>query len=250
MLEGQVAIITGAANGIGRGVAIEMAKMGADVVIADIDEAGSRKTQTLVEQYNHKSLVIPTDVRDDEQNTLLVDKVLAEFGKIDILVNNAGINTNGGILEISHQGALDVFKTNLLGPFFLTQRVAKEMVERDIRGSILFTSSIHSQTTQLHPAYSSSKAALEMFIRDTALELAQYGVRVNGIAPGAIAIRGQVDRTNTDVPLGYSGEPADIGKAMVFLASDMGKYITGQTLVVDGGLSLVHLYYLKGKKPQ
>lgn len=243
LLENKVAVITGAAKGIGRGIAIEMAKEGASIAIADIDKVGSRTTEAKIKQLGGNVLVIATDVSNSQQNDRLVDETLKEFGGIDILVNNAGINTEGGILEITRKGALDVLNTNLIGPFFLTQRVVKEMVARNIKGSILFTSSVHGQITQLHPAYVASKAALEMYVRDTALDLARYGIRVNAVAPGAIAIREETDRTNPDVPLGYSGTPVDIANAMIFLASDKGSYITGQTLIVDGGFSLAHIYY-------
>ncbi|MCH7641539.1 SDR family oxidoreductase, partial [Patescibacteria group bacterium] len=159
------------------------------------------------------------------------------------LVNNVGVNAEGGILDTTNQGALRVFNTNLIGPFFLTQRVAKEMVERKIRGSILFTSSVHGKITQLRPAYTATKAALEMLVCDIALELAEYGIRVNAVAPGAIAIRGEKDKATRHVPLGYRGVPQDIANAMVFLASEKGSYITGQTLTVDGGFSLAHTHY-------
>lgn len=243
LLAQRVVIVTGAAKGIGKGITIEMARQGANVVIADIDERGSHKTEELIHNLGVTALVLKTDVSDVDQNNRLVDSTLKEFGKVNILVNNAGVNAEGGILETTNQGALSVFNTNLVGPFFLTQRVAKEMVERKIKGSILFTSSVHGQITQLRPAYTATKAALEMFVRDIALELAEYGIRVNAVAPGAIAIRGEKDRTSPAVPLGYSGVPQDIANAMVFLASEKGSYITGQTLTVDGGFSLAHTHY-------
>ncbi len=246
-LSEKIALITGAANGIGREIAVEMAKEGANIVIADIDEKGSHETQELLQKYKRDVLIVTTDVENEEQNSKLVDTTLNKFGRIDILVNNAGINTRGGIIEISREDALHVLNTNLIGPFFLTQRVAREMVHSKVRGSILFTSSIHSHVTQLHPAYTVSKAALEMFVRDIALELSEHGIRVNAVAPGGIAIRGEEDRALSIIPLGYRGIPRDIANAMVFLASEKASYITGQTLVVDGGLSLAHQYYWTAK---
>ncbi len=243
LLENQVAIITGAAKGIGRGIAIEMAREGAYVVIADIDEEGSKTTRKLVEEFGRDAFILPTDVSNEEHNNRLVDDTLKQFGKIDILVNNAGINIGGSFLEITREAAMSVLKTNLLGPFFLTQQVAREMVRRKTGGCILFTSSIHGQIPHLHPAYTVSKAALDMFVRDTALELAEYGIRVNAVAPGAIAMREEMDRIFPLVPLGSRGTPTDIANAMVFLASVRAGYITGQTIVVDGGLSLAHRHY-------
>jgi glucose 1-dehydrogenase len=186
ILENQVAIVTGAAKGIGRGIALQMAQEGAHVVIVDIDEEGAQETAGQLQPFDRKSLVVPADVSNEEHNERLVDSTLSQFGTVDILVNNAGANTEGGLLEMSREGIYIVLNTNLVGPFFLTRRVAKEMVKRKIRGSILFTSSIHGQIKQLHPAYTASKAALEMFVRDIALELAEHGIRVNAVTPGAI----------------------------------------------------------------
>ncbi len=243
LLENRIVIITGAAKGIGRGIAIEMAREGAQVVLADIDVEGSQTTRELVQEFGREALIVPTDVKSEEQNDRLVDDTLKHFGKIDILVNNAGINVGGSFLEITREAAIGVLKTNLLGPFFLTQRVAREMIQRKKGGCILFTSSIHGQIPQLHPAYTTSKAAIDMFVRDTALELAEHGIRVNAVAPGAIAIREETDRMFPLVPLGCRGTPTDIAYAMVFLASARASYITGQTIVVDGGLSLAHRHY-------
>lgn len=243
LLEHQIAIVTGGANGIGRGIALGMAKEGADIVIADIDEINSQKTAEKIRELGRKVLVISTDVSSNEDNNKLVKATIAEFGKVDILVNNAGINTKGGIVDITKEGALSVFNTNLIGPFFLTQKVIKEMINKKIKGCILFTSSVHSHITQLHPAYVATKAALEMVVKDIALELASYGIRVNAVAPGAIAIKGEKDRTNPHVPLGYSGLPEDVANAMIFLASGKSNYVTGQTLVVDGGFSLAHTWH-------
>lgn len=243
ILANQVAIVTGGANGIGRGIALEMAREGAYVVIADIDDRGSKVTEKMIKSYGGKVLLVHTDVSSDIENDNLVDETLKEFGRVNILVNNTGINIGGGIIDISREDARTVINTNLVGPFFLTQRVVHELIKLKIKGNILFTSSVHGQITQLHPAYSATKAALEMFVRDVALELAQFGIRVNAVAPGAIEVRGKNDRANKHVPLGYSGIPKDIANAMVFIVSDKGSYITGQTLIVDGGFSLAHTHY-------
>ena len=242
-LSSKVAIVTGSASGIGRGVAVEMAKAGAKIVIADINNKGAEETHELITQVGGDSKVVITDVSNHQQNTALVNEALAIYGQIDILINNAGINTEGGILDINRDEAISVLQTNFIGPFFLTQRVVQEMKSRNIKGCILFTSSVHGQVTQLHPAYTSSKAAIEMFVKDIALELAPFGIRVNAVAPGAIAVRGEADRSNKHVPMGYSGTPEDIANAMIFLASDKGSYITGQSLTVDGGFSLAHTWY-------
>lgn len=249
LLEDKVVMVTGAAKGIGRGIAIGMVREGAHVVLVDIDNEGLEETYRRIGHIKGNASLYVSDVSILEQNDRLVDTIMKRHGKIDILVNNAGINAASGILEITREDALSVLNTNLIGPFFLTQRVVQEMVKRGIKGSVLFTSSTHSHIAQLHPAYTASKAAIEMFVKDIALELAEYAIRVNAVAPGAIAVREEQDRTNIHVPLGYSGIPEDIANAMIFLASNRGSYITGQTLVVDGGFSLAHTHYWikKGK---
>lgn len=247
LLQNLTAIITGAAKGIGRGIALEMAREGADIIIADIDEKYASETKKKVEKLGRRAVFIKTDVKSYTDNQNLIDKTISIFGKIDILVNNAGIGTEHGLLRSSRKETSDVFKTNLTGPFFLTQNVAAEMIKSKTKGNILFTSSTHSHITRLDPAYSASKAAIEMFVKDAALELAEYGIRINAIAPGIVAISGEENTKNPHVPMGYSCVPEDIGKAMVFLASENACFITGQTLTVDGGFSLAHLHYWKIK---
>jgi NAD(P)-dependent dehydrogenase (short-subunit alcohol dehydrogenase family) len=245
LLDQQTAIVTGAAKGIGRGIALEMAQEGADLVLADVDEEGMAETEKRITALGRACLSVLTNVQDIGQTHQLVSATLQQFGKIDILVNNAGINTPapGQFLHISADAYDRVLQTNLKGPFFLTQCVAEEMIKSKTRGSILFTSSTHAHITCLQPAYSASKAAIDMLVREIALDLAEYGIRVNAVAPGWIDVREMTDRTNSFIPLGYTGGPEDIAHAMVFLASKYASYITGQTLTVDGGFSLLHLQY-------
>jgi NAD(P)-dependent dehydrogenase (short-subunit alcohol dehydrogenase family) len=245
LLAQQIAIITGAAKGIGRGIAVEMAQEGADVVLADIDEEGMNETKRIISAHGRRCLSVHTNIQEIEQGRRLVDTVLQQFGKVDILVNNAGVNTSGArhILEISPEAYDRVLHINLRGPFFLSQYMAQKMIESKTRGSLLFTSSTHARVISMQPAYSASKAALEMFVREAALEMAEYGIRVNAVAPGWIAVRGEAERTNPFIPLGYTGDPRDIAQAMVFLASRHASYITGQILTVDGGFSLTHSHY-------
>jgi len=250
LLQNRIAVVTGAANGIGQGIALAMAEEGAFVVIADTDIEGSRTTKLAIEQFEGQSLTVSTDIRDEMSCHHLVETTLTHFGRIDILVNNAGIGIHeqSGILDMPHAKGMQVFQTNLIGPLFLTQRVAQEMVRRQTQGILLFTTSIHANVTYLDPAYTATKAALEMVVRDVAVELAEYGIRVNAIAPGAIETHGGQDRSYSFVPLGYKGTPRDVANAMVFLASEKASYITGQTLIVDGGLSLAHEAYLDKKQ--
>lgn len=245
LLHQQVAIVTGSAKGIGRGIATEMAQEGASIVIADIDEAGMDETEQLITATGGTCLKVYSDMQNAEQRQHLVEATLQHFGTIDILVNNAGINTPGArsFLDILPETYDSVLQTNTKGSFFLAQLVAREMVQRKIEGTILFTSSTHARIISMQPAYSASKAAIEMLVREMALELAEHGIRVNAVAPGWIKVRETTHMDNPFIPLGRTGLPEDIARAMVFLASPYASYITGQTLTVDGGFSLTHTSY-------
>ncbi len=246
-LDNKIALVTGAAKGIGRGIALEMAKAGATVVLADIDDASLLQTERAFVNEGYSCAAQNSDVSSREQNDSLVDSILEKYGRIDILVNNAGYYQDMPLLDGNFADVQKIFLTNIIGPYFLTQRVAREMISQKTHGSILFTSSTHARVTIMRPAYSSSKAAVEMFVRETALELAEFGIRVNAVAPGAIDIWAMENRRSEHVPMGHLGTPEDIGHAMVYLASDKALYITGQTLTVDGAFSLAHTHYW-GKK--
>jgi NAD(P)-dependent dehydrogenase (short-subunit alcohol dehydrogenase family) len=245
LLRQQIAIVTGAAQGIGRAIAIEMARAGAEVILADVDEEPMRETEREIVALGRTCLCVLVDVREHSQIQRLVDETLQRFGRIDILVNNAGINTPHPqrFLQVTPEAYDRVLQTNLRGSFFLAQRVAQEMIARNIHGSILFTSSTHARVISMQPPYAASKAGIEMLVREMAVDLAEHGIRVNAVAPGWIAVRGATARENPFVPLGRTGEPINIAHAMVFLASEYASYITGQTLTVDGGFSLTHMHY-------
>jgi NAD(P)-dependent dehydrogenase (short-subunit alcohol dehydrogenase family) len=244
-LAGQVAIITGGANGIGRGIAFGLAASGANIVIADIDSSAGVKTKEEIEKTGRQCLFVITDVRKDENLDQLVEYTLSNFGRIDILVNNAGINAAGGLLGVSREDLRSVFETDLIGPFILTQRVAREMINLGIKGRMVFISSIHSVVAHYHPHYSAAKIGLERLVQDAALELAPYGIRVNGIRPGGIQIRGDMqpgspEIESPEVPLeNRRGLPAEIADLVNFLVTKPSRYITGAIITIDGGLSLL-----------
>jgi NAD(P)-dependent dehydrogenase (short-subunit alcohol dehydrogenase family) len=244
-LDREVAIITGAANGIGRGIALAFAAAGANIVVADIDTRSGAGTVREIEKKGRKCLLVETDVRKDADLDCLVDETLNQFGRIDILVNNAGINAPGGLLGFSREDLRSVFDTGLIGPFILTQRVAREMVRLRIPGRMICISSIHSVVANYHPYYSAAKIGIERLVVDAALELGPYGIRVNGIRPGGIQIRGEMaldspEITSPEVPLGERrGLPDEIASLALFLVSDSSRYITGTTVTIDGGLSLL-----------
>ncbi|MDQ3239777.1 MAG: SDR family oxidoreductase [bacterium] len=246
-LENKIVIVTGAARGVGRGIASEMLRAGATVILVDMSGETLEDTTKFFSSQKLNVYSYICDITHQEENNKLVDWVLSKFGRIDVLVNNAGIAEKNNFLDVTFDEVMSVHMTNFIGPFFLTQRVVKTMIEGNIEGSILFTSSTHSRIIFTKSAYSSSKAALEMFIKECGLELSKHGIRVNGVAPGAIDTWGMDDRKSEMVPLGYLGAPEDVGKAMTFLASDNASYITGEILVVDGAFSLAHTHYWKAK---
>jgi len=244
-LLGEVAIITGAANGIGRGIALAFAEAGADIVVADIDTRAGAVTVSNITEKGRKGLLVETDIRKDADLDRLVEKTLDQFGRIDILVNNAGINAPGGLLGVSREDLHSVFDTDLIGPFILTQRVAREMVRLHIAGRVICISSIHSVVAHYHPYYSAAKIGIERLVIDAALELAPFSIRVNGIRPGGIQIRGEIaldspEIVSPEVPLGKRrGLPDEIASLALFLVSNRARYITGTTVTIDGGLSLL-----------
>jgi glucose 1-dehydrogenase len=242
-LSGQVALITGAARGIGRGIALCFAEAGADIVIADIDAAQMQITVQEVERRGRRALAVLTDVRRESDIDRVVDATLQAFACLDILVNNAGINAPGGFLGVTREDVRSVFDTDVIGPFFLSQRAAREMIRLGIRGRILCVSSIHSVVPAFCPHYSASKAGIERLVIDMALELAPHGIRCNGIRPGGIDTRPDVtlaspEIADPDVPLeerrGLTREVADLA---LFLVTEQSRYITGETVTIDGALS-------------
>ncbi len=246
-LAGQVAVITGAAKGIGRGIAITFAKAGADIVIADIDAAEMPVTVAQVQATGRRALALQADMRREEDIDLIVDETLRAFGRLDILVNDAGINAPGGFLGVSREDIRSVFNTDLIGPFMLSQRAAREMIRMGIEGRIVCISSIHSVVPAYCPHYSAAKIGLEQLVVDMSLELAPYGIRANAIRPGGISIRGRTelgspDILNPHVPFeGRHGVPSEVGELALFLVTDKSRYITGTTVTIDGALS--HMSY-------
>ncbi|MDD5068301.1 MAG: SDR family NAD(P)-dependent oxidoreductase [Candidatus Pacebacteria bacterium] len=244
MLRDKVVIITGSAQGIGKGIALQMAEAGATLVLADINAEKLEKTARELEKVCKNILPFQMDIQNDKETRLLVEETLTRYGRIDVLVNNVGITPPQGVFGTSTEEARKIFDINAISPFLLAKNVAKMMIEKKIRGSILFTSSVHGKITRGRPFYSATKAAVDMFVKDFALEVAEFGIRVNAVAPGLTEKEGE-DNTglNQYVPIGRPGTPKDIGDAMVFLVSEKASFITGQVLSVDGGFSLPHTWY-------
>jgi NAD(P)-dependent dehydrogenase (short-subunit alcohol dehydrogenase family) len=225
-LLGKVALITGGARGIGRAIALTLAGEGARVMINDLDrrEAGEAVLREIRDRGGEAEMVL-ADVGDYAQAERLVSATVEQFGGIDILVNNAGLVSRQPILEISLEDWDRVVHTNFYGCFHCSRLVGRHMVARGRGGKMVNISSIHGRVAKANMGpYCSTKAAIDMFSKQLAVELAPHRINVNVVAPGTIS-------TDINVPLYKSTKPADIA----FLASDAARYITGAVLYVDGG---------------
>lgn len=244
LLDGRKALVTGAGRNIGRAIAFEMAAQGATVNFTDREEALVSKLGAELEKFGRGSRGFVSDIRDEEAIELLCSTLEREKADIDLLVNNVGTEGagfRGDVDPLDRRNMLDVFHTNLLGPAELTRRVANAMIRDGRHGSVLFLSSIHQWGIRGIPAYSASKGAIGMLVRELAVEWAPKGIRVNGIAPGYVALdrKGKPAR-HPFTPLHKTAvDPRHIGRAAVYLASDyFSRHTTGSVLKIDGGLSL------------
>jgi NAD(P)-dependent dehydrogenase (short-subunit alcohol dehydrogenase family) len=250
-LKDRVAIVTGGSSGIGRGIALAFAREGARVVVADVREEPLRgkyhetdvSTPTVKEvgRLGGEGLFIREDVSDEHAAETVIEQTVARFGGLDILVNNAGIHVPGGSQDLSLEDWDRVVRLNLRAVFVLT-KLAIPHLRRSRHGRIIHVASVHAYGGGAGPAYAPAKAAVVNMARDTALEVGRDGITVNAICPGYIetAIQDyltpeQIDACRARTPLPRLGRPSDIAHAAVFLASDEAEWITGTSLVVDGG---------------
>ncbi|PQJ74484.1 3-oxoacyl-[acyl-carrier-protein] reductase [Polaribacter gangjinensis] len=244
LLENKTAIITGATRGIGRGIAIEFAKQGANVVFtysSSVDAATALENE--LKSFGVSAKGYQSNAANFDAAQELVNNVLAEFGTVDILVNNAGITKDNLLMRISEQDFDSVIEINLKSVFNLTKAVIRPMMKQR-SGSIINMSSVVGLKGNAGQAnYAASKAGIIGFSKSVALELGSRNVRSNVIAPGFIEteMTDKLDEKTVQgwrdsIPLKRGGQPEDIANACVFLASDMSSYITGQTLSVDGGM--------------
>ena len=246
-LSGKVALVTGGSRGIGRAIAIGLATFGADVAVTSRKLPDLEEVAAEIRGLGRRSMAVATHVgRMDEINSL-VPKVKEELGRIDVLVNNAGTNpTMDQAMDIEERAWDSIMNLNLKGLFFVSQAVARLMKEQG-GGKIINVASVAGLTPDILPVYSISKTGVIMATKVMAQQWAQYGIRVNAIAPGLTRTRfSQALWDNPDIlqgammltPLRRVGEPDEMVGATVFLASDASSYVTGHVLVIDGGTSI------------
>jgi len=244
-LNGKIAIVTGAGHGIGKEIALNLARSGAEVVVTDVSdkifEVGKE-----IESVGSKAFPVKCDVTDAKEAVAIEDKVLGKYERIDILVNNAGIYPQKSFLEMTNEDWNKVISINLNGAFHCTKAVIPKMVEQKY-GKIVNIASIAGAVIGYMNLthYSASKAGIVGFTKSLALEMAQYKINVNAIAPGPIDIGGipagseMVQQIIKTIPIGRMGLPIDIANLVVFLASDESSFITGQCIVCDGGSTIL-----------
>ncbi|MFB6130276.1 MAG: SDR family NAD(P)-dependent oxidoreductase [Salinigranum sp.] len=243
-------VVTGASSGIGRAIAFAFADAGATVFNASRrPEAKDADVPTheAIRDRGGTARYLPVDVADPAELEATIEAA-REFGGVDVMVNNAGIYVDSPLLETTPAELDALYEANVRGVLFGTQAAAKDMIERGVAGSVVNLASISSNLSQFgHVPYDATKGAVRMLTRGAALELAEYGIRVNATAPGQIAteilegwseeaVRGaEADDFLKPVPLGRAGFPEDVARATLFLASDDASYVTGELLHVDGG---------------
>jgi glucose 1-dehydrogenase len=244
MKKARKALVTGGSRGIGRGIAIELAKAGYDLTIGHWhDEEEAEKTAARIRlERGRKCTILTGDLANSETTVQMVEAALHAMGQIDLLVNNAGVFHFHSILDMPDEALNRLFHVNFRAPLLMMREVSRHMIEAGIKGCILNVTSSKSERAYPGDAvYGGLKAGLKRATESAALDLAPYGIRVNCIAPGAM-VRDEgdspADELGRKIPLGRRGTPEDIGHIAVWLASDQAAYMTGISVRADGGLIL------------
>lgn len=255
-LAGQKALVTGANSGIGEGVAIALGQAGADVVVnyVDGDDAAERVVAT-IRQFGVNAFAHKADVSSEDQVAGMFERAIGEFGTIDILVNNAGLQRDSAFARMTLDQWNKVLDVNLTGQFLCSRAAVREFLRRGVvpavsraAGKIISMSSVHQRIPWAgHANYATSKGGIKLLMESMAQEFAPKRIRVNGIAPGAIKTPintsawdtpAALENLLTLIPYGRIGQPEDVARAAVWLASDDSDYVVGATLFVDGGMTL------------
>ncbi|MGY3238494.1 NAD(P)-dependent dehydrogenase (short-subunit alcohol dehydrogenase family) [Bradyrhizobium sp. USDA 4472] len=257
-LNNRVALVTGGARGIGFAISKALAREGARIVIADLNLNGAKAAANSLEHADRDHLGLRVDVADQGSVSELMDEMVRRCGGIDILINNAGIGGNTPFLDIKLEDWQRMISINLTGAFIVAQSVSRQMVKQGRGGKIINIASLSGQRGgNGRGAYGAAKAGLELLTKVMAVELAQYRINVNNIAPGAIET--EMAKTAHDpatrrayeylIPMSRYGTPEEIADAAVFLSSDESRYVHGHTLNVDGGFREAGLMFGPDKTP-
>jgi 3-oxoacyl-[acyl-carrier protein] reductase len=242
-LKDKVSLVTGGASGIGKEIALTLARQGSDIAICDINEESLAKAKSDIEALSRACITVKVDVGDHAACEDTVNKTLDKYGRVDILINNAGITRDGLLMRMKEEDWDIVLRVNLKGAFNFTKSVSRPMIKQRYGRIINIASIIGIMGNAGQANYAASKAGLIGLTKSTAKELASRGITVNAIAPGFISTP-MTDKLSDDqkaamlkmIPLNLLGSPSDVANLALFLASDKASYITGEVIKVDGGM--------------
>jgi L-rhamnose 1-dehydrogenase len=248
LLENKVVLITGASAGIGRATAIGAARQGADIAFTHFDASDEKALDTVkaIQVLGRRAIALKQDVADPESAPAFVSEAIRAFGKIDVLVSNAGICPFHAFLDMPLETLERTMRVNLHGAYYMVQAAANRMVAQGQGGAIIAVSSISALVGgEYQTHYTPTKAGVLSLMQSTAIALGRYGIRCNAVMPGTILTEINRDdlsdldkraRMERRIPLGRLGEPDDLAGPIIFLASDLARYVTGAALLVDGGM--------------
>lgn len=250
MLDGDVAVVTGGTSGIGRAISQTFADHGATVVVTDITEeprSGAQPTAEAIEESGGEATFVEADVTDHDEMLALADTVVEKYGSLDVMVNNAGILAESKLHETNPENWNKVIDINVNGVYHGMKAALTHMTEQESGGSVVNISSISGKIGRvIAPAYCTSKGAVTMMTRQTAIDYGSENLRINAVAPGGVltemARQNMADERREYLegrtPMGRLASPEEVGKVAVFLSSDLASYVNGHVLVADGGFSI------------